>query len=220
MKILLALLLCGATLISLRRTARRNLGAYVGKIPSPLRFQFRQPAVRAGCAIGCVVGAFLAPLRILRDQPHTAPGLIAFAAFLGVVGGLVVGPLAVNVAFLVVRAFRAAPKLPLEPGELVRFAAKSNQVFGGEHRQGALIVTTTRLAFCPGRFAVQLEPWVIPLSEIEAIECPGEALFVIRAPTLAEPGVFLVPSSEAIVEGLRECGIGLELVSSEHATSG
>jgi hypothetical protein len=217
MKVLIALLLCGATLISLRRTARRNLGPYVGRIPSPLRFHFRQPAVRAGCAFGGVVGALLASLWILRDQPNVAPAPIAFTAFVGVLAGLVGGALAVNVGFLVVRAFRAEPKLRLEPGELVRFAAKSNQVFGGEHRQGALVLTTTRLAFCPGRFAVQLEPWAIPLSEVEEIECPGAALFVIRGPTLAEPGVFLVPSSQAIVDSLRKCGIGLELVACESA---
>jgi hypothetical protein len=219
MKILLALLLGGAALVSIRRSARRNLGTYVGKIPSPLRFQLRQPATRAGCAVAGVVGALLAPLWFLRDQAYASPGPTAFVAMLGVLCGLVFGLLAVNVGFLIVRMFRAAPKLALEPGELVHFAAKSNQVFGGEVRHGALVLTTTRFAFCPGRFAVQLAPWFVRLSEVEQIECPGTALFVIRAPALAEPGLFLVPSSKAIVDRLRECGIGLELVSSENAAS-
>jgi hypothetical protein len=162
------------------------------------------------------------------------PATLAMMVPIGILCGGGFAVLAVLPAFFVYRwRWTAPPEFRHEPDETVLFSEDANHFLDGEGRGGTLWVTDRRLAFCPHRYNVQLDLFVIEWEAIAGFStAPPTFLFVERAngtrvrlvaPEREKLAAYLErlrarPASERVPESERaRSELGLELLSEMRA---
>lgn len=114
-------------------------------------------------------------------NPNATPPSLAVLVVLSLICGLGATVLVVGPIFLLWRLRTPAQKLLVQPDEVVVTQTQGSHFLSGEGRGGTVTLTTTRLAFTPHRFNVQLAPWQLPLSELKGVERHGVHAVVVHS---------------------------------------
>jgi len=131
-------------------------------------------------------------------EPAVAPVLA-----ISLVCGPGVAVLVVGVPFFVHRAlFVAAPVVPLAPDEVLEASWLGTHGLNGEHRGGVVLLTSRRLAFCPHRFNVQLDPWAVPRADLTGLTVEGSRFLLVAHRGAPEPDWLVVPDPAEVARAI------------------
>jgi hypothetical protein len=178
--------LCGL-LLGIAVFMRRVGGRMAPRLAiAPLAFLVTRKPVLVVWTVAAI-GVLLALVPGMQLKGLDTPGNYAMAVGVALLCGGGVAALVVGPVFMVVRAFQAAPLLPLEYGEELLLERPASHFLQGEGRGGKLLVTSRRILFRPHRFNVQLDTWSLALDQIARLEPEGQRLLLVHARGVPAP---------------------------------
>lgn len=194
----------GACIVLLMWFMRRSAGRLAPRVAfAPVVFLATRWPVLVAWTLGTLGWlAMLVPQ--MEAKGRGTPANYAFVVFAALMSGGGVAVLLVGPGFFVARAFTPAPVIRLEPGEELLAEYRANHFLKGEGRGGKLLLTSKRLAFRPHRFNVQLEPWSVPLADLERVETEGARMLLVHVRGQREPAWLVAMAPGRVAERITE----------------